>query len=339
MKLDVVRLRATMVEAEEAAAAAECAGFDGFWVTEVANDPFLSMAVAARSTRHIELGTAIALAFTRSPMVTALASWELQGASDGRFVLGLGPQVRAHVERRFSSVFDRPGPRLREQVLALRAIFAAFSGSEQLRFQGEFYRLDLLPAFFLPPPLPCPPPPIYVAAFGPYSFRMAGEVADGVHVHPLHSQLFLRELAEPRWAAGLDAGGRSRADLTVSVQAFAIAGQGEERRRLEEEVRTQLAFHCTTPAYRSVLEVHGRPEVAGLARAAMASGDPKELACAVPDDLVEEFVLIGDSWADVGAEARRRYDGLADRVSLYCTPPLGDPQTQELVKAFAAAGA
>ncbi|TMK43192.1 MAG: LLM class flavin-dependent oxidoreductase, partial [Actinobacteria bacterium] len=203
MKLDLLLVGCPLERVAGTARQAEAAGFDGVWVTEVANDPFLTLAVGLQATSRLEMGTAIALAFVRSPMVTALSSWELQRASGGRFRLGLGPQVKAHNERRFSVPFDQPAARLVEQVRALRAIWAAFAGEAPLDFHGEFYRFDLLTEFFNPGPIDAPRPPVYLAAVNPYSFRMAGEVADGVHVHPLHTVRYLTEVAHPALADGL----------------------------------------------------------------------------------------------------------------------------------------
>src|SRR5581483_7792030 len=200
------------------------------FVAEATNEPFLTCAVGLEATTRLEMGPAIALAFTRSPMITAMSSWELQGASGGRFLLGLGPQVKAHNERRFFVPFEKPAAKLSEQVRALRAIWAAFAGEAPLDFHGEFYRFDLLTEFFNPGPIDAPPPPVYLAAVNPFSFRMAGEVADGVHVHPLHTVRYLTEVARPALAEGLARSGRSLADLDISAQVMVIAGRGEERR-------------------------------------------------------------------------------------------------------------
>jgi len=235
VKLDLLLVGCPLERAAETARKAEAAGFDGVWVTEVANDPFLTLAVGLQATSRLEMGTAIALAFVRSPMVTALSSWELQRASGGRFRLGLGPQVKAHNERRFSVPFDKPAARLVEQVRALRAIWAAFAGEAPLDFHGEFYRFDLLTEFFNPGPIDAPRPPVYLAAVNPYSFRLAGEVADGVHVHPLHTVRYLAEVARPALAQGLARAGRPPGAVDVSAQVMVIAGSGEERRRLGVE--------------------------------------------------------------------------------------------------------
>src|SRR5581483_8408533 len=257
VKLDLLLVGCPLERVAGVARAAEAAGFDGLWVTEVANDPFVTSAIALSATTRLEIGTAIALAFVRSPMVTALSSWELQRSSGGRFHLGLGPQVKAHNERRFSVPFERPAAKLAEQVRALRAIWAAFAGTEPLDFHGEFYRFDLLTDFFNPGPIDGPPPPVYVAAVNPFSFRMAGEVADGVHVHPLHSVRYLREVARPALEEGLAKAGRPPGAIDVSAQVMVIAGSAEDGLRMEQAVREQLAFYGSTRTYRAPLELAG----------------------------------------------------------------------------------
>jgi probable F420-dependent oxidoreductase len=334
VKLDLLLVGCPLERAAETARKAEAAGFDGVWVTEVANDPFLTVAVGLEATTRLEMGTAIALAFVRSPMVTALASWELQRASGGRFRLGLGPQVKAHNERRFSVPFERPSARLVEQVRALRAIWAAFAGTAPLDFHGEFYRFDLLTDFFNPGPIDAPPPPVYLAAVNPFAFRMAGEVADGVHVHPLHTVRYLTEVAHPALAEGLARAGRRPGDVDVSAQVMVITGSGEERRRMEEAVRSQLAFYGSTRTYRAPLELAGRGDLNARLHELMAAGDRAGLLAAVPDELLDDFAVQGDTWEDVAATARKRYEGLVDRISLYFLPPLDGPEAARIPAAF-----
>ena len=334
MKLDLLLVGCPLVRVAGVARRAEAAGFDGLWVTEVANDPFVHCAAALAATTRLEVGTAIALAFVRSPMVTALSSWELQRSSGGRFHLGLGPQVKAHNERRFSVPFERPAAKLAEQVRALRAIWAAFAGTEPLDFHGEFYRFDLLTDFFNPGPIDGPPPPVYVAAVNPFSFRMAGEVADGVHVHPLHSVRYLREVARPALEEGLAKAGRPPGAIDVSAQVMVIAGSAEDGLRMEQAVREQLAFYGSTRTYRAPLELAGYGDLNARLHELMAAGDREALLAAVPDELVELFAVRGDTWEDVAAAVRRRYDGLLDRVSLYFLPPLDGPEAARVPAAF-----
>jgi len=334
VKLDLLLVGCPLERVAGVARRAEAAGFDGLWVTEVANDPFVHSAVALSATTRLEIGTAIALAFVRSPMVTALSSWELQRSSGGRFHLGLGPQVKAHNERRFSVPYERPAARLAEQVRALRAIWAAFAGKEPLDFHGEFYRFDLLTDFFNPGPIDAPPPPVYLAAVNPFSFRMAGEVADGVHVHPLHSVRYLRQVARPALEEGLARAGRPPGAVEVSAQVMVVVGSGEDGRRMEQAVREQLAFYGSTRTYRAPLELAGYGDLNARLHELMAAGDREALLAAVPDELVDLFAVRGDTWEDVAAAVRRRYDGLADRVSLYFLPPLDGPEAARVPSAF-----
>lgn len=324
MKLDVLLVSRPFEEAAAIIGAADEAGFAGAWITETVNDPFLPLAAASLTTSRIELGTAVALAFTRSPMVTAVTAWEIQRASRGRFRLGLGPQVKAHNERRFSVPFVSPAPKLAEQVRALRAIFAAFAGGP-LDFSGEFYRFDLLPDFFRPAPIDFPPPPVFLAAVNPYSFRMAGEIADGVIVHPLHTAGYLREVALPALEAGLARAGRTREEFSVGAQMMVVVGEGEERRRMEHYVRTQIAFYGSTRTYRAPLEQAGFGDLNPRLHALMAEGDHEGLLRAVPDELIGEVAVVAGTWEEAAAAARARYDGLLDRVSLYSLPPFDDP--------------
>ena len=334
MKLDLLLVGSPLGRAADVARRAEAAGYDGIFIAEAVNDPYLTSAVGLEATTRLEMGPAIALAFTRSPMVTAMMAWELQGASGGRFKLGLGPQVKAHNERRFSVPYEKPAAKLAEQVRALRAIWAAFAGEAALDFHGDFYRFDLLTEFFNPGPIDAPPPPVYLAAVNPFSFRTAGEVADGVHVHPLHTPRYLTEVAYPALDEGLARSGRQRGDIVVSAQVMVIAGEGEERRRMEEAVRAQLAFYGSTRTYRAPLELAGYGDLNARLHQLMAAGDRAALLAAVPDELVDEFAVRGDSWEDVAAAARKRYEGLVDRISLYFLPPLDGPGAARVPAAF-----
>src|SRR5947207_604168 len=236
-------LRQMQALARDAAAA----GFSGLVITEGARTAYLSAAAAALAT-DLELSTGIAVAFPRSPMVTAELAWELAEATGGRFRLGLGTQVRAHVERRYATPFDPPGPRLREYVEAVRAIFRAFRGEARLDFSGSYWSFSLLPAQWSPGPIDVPDPPIDVAAVSPWMLRMAGQVADGVHVHPLNTPTYLAETVVPGVADGARQAGRDPAEVELAVPVFTAAGDTEEEReRWWEMARVQVAFYGSTP--------------------------------------------------------------------------------------------
>jgi probable F420-dependent oxidoreductase len=305
----------------ELAAALEAAGYDGVWSAETQHDPFLPLAAAAVSTERVTLGTAIATAFTRSPMVTAMTAWDLQRASRGRFVLGLGTQVRAHNVRRFSVPWEAPAPRLRELVEALRHIWGAFQGEHPLRFRGQFYRHDLITPFFDPGPIEWPAPPIWLAAVTPTMYRLAGEIADGVHVHVFHTVRYLREVALP-------ALGPRRPDLTLASGIFVVIGGDADA------VRMQIAFYGSTPTYRPVFEVHGWEGLQERLHLLMRRGDFAAMTSAIDDDVLAEFAVLADSWDDAARQIRVRYDGLLDRVGVYAIRSSAQTDARELVEAF-----
>jgi probable F420-dependent oxidoreductase len=299
----------------------EAAGYEGFWTAETRHEPFLALAAAAGSTSEMTLGTCIATAFTRSPMVTAMLAWDLQRASAGRFVLGLGTQVKAHNERRFSVPCDAPASRLRELVEALRHIWGAFQGEHPLGFRGRFYRHDLLTPFFDPGPIEFPPPPVYLAAVTPTMYRLCGEIADGVHVHPFHTLRYLREVALPAL------GGR-RSGLTL-VGAVMVALPG-----MEDALRAQIAFYGSTRTYRPVFEIHGWEDLTDRLRRLMARGDVEAMAQTIDDDVLAEFAVCAGSWDDALAEIRRRYDGVLDRVGVYGLELLGLDEARAIAKGW-----
>jgi probable F420-dependent oxidoreductase len=300
-----VRLDAFLTGPPEAAAARaaelEQLGYAGVWTTDTRHDPYLPLALAAGATSRVALGTAIATAFTRSPMVTAMLAWDLQRLSGGRFVLGLGTQVRAHNERRFSVPFESPGPKLRELVEAVRHIWAAFQGEHELRFRGRFYRHDLLTPFFDPGPLEVGPPPVYLAAVTPFMYRIAGEVADGIHVHPFHTARYLREVALPALAR----------PVPLAASVFCVVGGDDSG------VRRQIAFYGSTPTYAPVFEAHGWLDLSASLHRLMARRDTAGMAAAITDDVLAEFAVSGSTWADVARALRDRYGGLLDRVAVY----------------------
>lgn len=303
------------------AAELEAAGYDGVWTAETQHDPFLPLASAAVSTSRVTLGTAIATAFTRSPMVTAMAAWDLQRASRGRFVLGLGTQVRAHNVRRFSVPWDAPAPRLRELVEALRHIWGAFQGDHPLRFRGEYYRHDLMTPFFDPGPIEFPQPPVWLAAVTPTMYRLAGEVADGIHVHVFHTARYLREVALP-------ALGARRSEVTLASGVFVVLGGAAD------EVRMQIAFYGSTPTYRPVFESHGWESLQEKLHGLMARGDFAAMSAAIDDEVLAEFAVLADDWDDAWRQIRARYEGILDRVGVYGLRSGSGTDMAEIAAAF-----
>jgi probable F420-dependent oxidoreductase len=286
------------------------AGFAGMVVTEAGRTAYLTCAAAALSGAPLDLATGIAVAFPRSPMVTAAAAWELAEASGGRFRLGIGPQVKAHIERRYSAPFDPPGPRMRDYILALRSIFTAFRGEAPLKFEGRYYSLSLLPALWSPGPIGVPDPPVDVAAVNPWMLRMAGQIADGVHVHPLNTTTYYDETLLPSLAQGLARSGRDPAALTLFVPLFTVAGEDDaEVVRWREASRTMVAFYGSTPNYAFIFDQLGYPGTTQRLREAHRAGDPQAMGRAIPDELLAHFVVEG-TWAELPGRIAERCSSL-----------------------------
>jgi len=280
------KLRAFAQHARDAADA----GFAGMVITESGRTAYLSAAVAAIQDLDLDLATGVAVAFPRSPMVTASTAWELAQASGGRFRLGLGTQVRAHVERRYGSEFDHPGPRLRDYVLAVKACFAGFRG-EKLDHHGDFYDLSLLPQMWSPGPIDEPDPPVDLAAVNPWMLRMTGAVADGVHVHPLNSPTYHAETLLPNLAADRTA---TLDGYTAFVPVFTAAGDTDaERAHWREMTRTMVGFYGSTPNYAFVFEQIGRPGTTEALRAAQKAGDPAGMNAVIDDEILDHFIVEG----------------------------------------------
>src|SRR5262245_51275108 len=262
MQFDVTILPANLNETPDMARQAEAYGFHGLWTTETAHNPFLPLPLAAAATERIELGTAIAVAFPRSPMVTAQIAWDLAAQSRGRFLLGLGTQVKAHISKRFSTEWTAPLPRLREYIESLRAIWHTFQIGEPLRYTGEHYRFTLMTPFFNPGPIEKPDIPIYIAGVNDGLCRLAGELCQGFHVHPFHTVRYLKELTLPNIEAGAQKANRTRADVSLTTSVFVVTGQNDQEIRDNAgAVRSQIAFYASTPTYSAVMEMHGWGEL------------------------------------------------------------------------------
>lgn len=307
------------------AARLERLGFECLWTFEAKHDPFLPLAFAAAATETLEVGTNIAVAFARSPYATAQVAWDVQGESGGRLRLGLGTQVRAHVERRLSMPFDRPAARITDYIRCLRAIWRTFQTDERPRYEGEFYQFRLMNPFFNPGPVAKPEIPIYLAGVNPRMAKAAGEVADGFHVHPMHSRSYLSEVVLPAIEEGARANGRTGADVELYAPVFAVWGATEaERAKSEATVREQIAFYGSTPNYRRLYEHHGCGEQAKQLSQHMRNGEFDQMPRLVPDSLMEELTVHG-AFSDLPAKLRARADGLLDRCSLYFPIAQDDP--------------
>ena len=299
------------------ASAVESAGLDGMVFVESGRTAYLSVAAAALAAPSLEYSTGIAVAFPRSPMVSAKVAWELQDVTGGRFRLGLGTQVRAHIERRYGVDFDPPGPRIREYIQVVKSIFPAFRGEEKLAFEGEYHELSLLPAMWSPGPIDFADPPVDVAAVGPWMVRMAGAVADGVHVHPFHSRRYLDERLLPGLRDGAEGAGRSVDDLTLSVPVFTVVGDTEEERaQWRERARFQIGFYGSTKNYTFMFDMLGFDGTSAALNEKLKAGDLPGMAACINDEMLEEFT-VESTWDGLADALRDKYDGIADRLILY----------------------
>lgn len=315
MKIDGPLFETDPTQSGAAARMLEARGFDGVLSFEGPHDPFLPLVVAARETERIELMTAIAVAFARNPMVCAYMANDLQLVSRGRFVLGLGTQIKPHIERRFSQPWSRPTARIREFVAALRAIWRCWNEGERLDFQGEFYTHTLMPPLLSPGPNPFGAPRIFLAGFGPAMVRVAGEVADGWIIHPLHSRDFLLSTALPALARGLATGSRERATCEIACQTITMVGStDEEVARARRNARAQIAFYASTPAYRVMLDHHGWGELQPRFKRLSKEGRWLEMSDLVTDDMLDVIGVSGTP-AQVADQICERYD-FADRVAM-----------------------
>ncbi|HEV8437514.1 MAG TPA: TIGR03617 family F420-dependent LLM class oxidoreductase [Methylomirabilota bacterium] len=299
-----------------AASAAEAAGYDGLVTSENKNDPFLSLGVAAVNTAHLSLGTGIAIAFSRSPMPVANASWDLQVTSRGRFTLGLGSQVRAHNENRFSVPWSAPAPRLREYVEALRAIWRCWEKGDKLAYRGQHYKFTLMTPNFTPRSTGQPMVPVTIAAVGPAMLRLAGEVCDGVRLHGFCTRRYIDEVVMRELAAGMARSGRSRERFEIAGGGFIATGPDEESvAKVLEWVRYRVAFYASTPAYWPVLDVHGLQELGRKLNVMSKAGQWDQMAGEVSDDVVRLFTAVGTHW-ELAREIERRFGGVADTITL-----------------------
>src|SRR5215217_8912738 len=296
---------------------AENLGFAGLWTNETKHDAFLPLAIAANETEEIELGTSVAIAFSRSPMEVAQTAWDLQNLSDGRVILGLGTQVKAHVQRRFSMPWDRPVARLREYTGALRAIWDSFQTEGALSFEGEFYRHTLMTPFFNPGPIEHPEIPIYIAGVNTGLAALAGEVCDGFHVHPFHSPEYVRRTVKPAIAEGAQKGGRETEAVDFATSVFVVTGEkAAEIEEQREKMRAQISFYASTPTYRTVLEAHGWEDVGEELGKLARDKKWDEMPKLITGEMLDAF-CVEAAPEEVGPALEERYEGLIDRVALY----------------------
>lgn len=315
MKIDAPLNVANALEAGPLARDLEARGFDGAYTFDGRTDPFLPLAFAAEHTQRMELITAIAVAFARNPMVVAQLGNDLQTLSKGRFILGLGSQIKVHIEKRFSMPWSAPAARMREFVLALRAIWEGWQKGTPLNFRGEFYTHTLMPPLLAPPPNPYGPPRVFLAGVGPAMTEVAGEVADGYLVHPFHSAAYLEQLALPALDRGLAKRGSKREDMEISCQILVGAGRNSaELEQARDAMRAQVAFYASTPAYLPVLESVDRAGLHGELNALSKQGRWAEMATRIDDELLDAVAIIGTP-EEAAQAIVSRYRGTMDRIS------------------------
>jgi probable F420-dependent oxidoreductase len=294
----------------------QAAGFSGLLFTEAGRTAYLNVAAAAIAAPGIDLSTGVAVAFPRSPFITASTAWELQEASSGRFRLGLGTQVKTHVVRRYGVTFDRPGPRLRDYVLAVKACFAAFRGAP-LEHHGEFYELTFITPQWSPGKIDAPDPKVDIAAVNPWMLQMAGEVADGVHVHPIGEPGYLKRHVVPQVAAGAAKAGRAVSDIDLIIPVMTIVGDTDEERHTEREhARAMLSFYGSTPNYAFIWDEAGFEGTTARIREKQKAGDFAGMAAQITDEHLHVFTAEA-SWDGLADELIARYGDTASRLVLY----------------------
>ena len=312
MKLDATLPPVHLKDVPALAKAAEEIGFDALWTQETQHDPFLPCALIAEHSSHLRLGTAVAVSFARSPANIAYTAWDLAAQSDGRFILGLGTQVKAHIERRFGQAWpESVTGKLREQIQVIRAFWDCWQNGTKLNYRGEYYKITLMSPFFHAGPIEHPSIPIYIAGVNTGLAKLAGELCEGFHVHPFHSVKYLREIILPAIEEGAKKARRKREDVAVSVTAF-VATTPEEM----NFARAQIAFYASTPSYRAVMALHGWSEVAEKLSAHAARSEWVEMPMLITDEMLSEFCLVTEE-TRLADELKKRYDGIADRLTLY----------------------
>jgi probable F420-dependent oxidoreductase len=316
MKVDGAVMVEDPRDAGPASVSLENQGYDGAFIFEGRHDPFLPICVMAERSERIELITAIAVAFARNPMTLANLGYDLQLHSKGRFILGLGSQIKPHIERRFSMPWSKPAARMKEMISAIRAIWHTFETGDKLDHRGEFYTHTLMAPFFNPGPNPHGTPPIFLAGVGPIMTRVAGEVADGYFLHPFHTEEFLAETTMPSLTTGIESSNRPRSEFEVSAQVIVVSGKDDAAiKQAKRGAKAQISFYGSTPAYRGVLESVGQGELQTELNRLTKQGGWADMPALINDDLLEQIALVGPV-EEIPEKLRQRYGTSVDRVSL-----------------------
>ena len=320
--------------AGEAAKRLEDAGYSGVWAAETNHDPFFQCLLAAQQTERIEVGTNIAVAFARNPMITAVTANDLQLASKGRFVLGLGSQIKPHIEKRFSMPWSSPAARMREFVLAMRAIWDCWNTGDKLDFRGEFYKHTLMTPFFNPGPNPYGPPKVMLAGVGEKMTETAGEVCDGFLSHSFTTEKYLREVTIPALQRGRDRAERKVDDFQIALGVFIVTGRNEEEwERARQGTKQQIAFYGSTPAYRGVLEAHGWGDLQEELNTLSKRGDWVGMGEVLNDEVLDAFAVVA-SPDKIAEQMLSRYGDIVSRMSFYAPyqidPAIWEPVVRDL---------
>ncbi|HEY2998130.1 MAG TPA: LLM class F420-dependent oxidoreductase [Acidimicrobiales bacterium] len=324
-------------KAGESARQAEDAGYDGVWSAETGHDPFFPLVLAAEHTEHLELGTGIAVAFARNPMNLAQISWDLQAASQGRFILGLGSQIAPHITRRFSMPWSHPAARMREMILAIRAIWASWNDGTKLDFRGDFYQHTLMTPFFNPGPNPHGDARIFLAAVGGLMTEVAGEVADGLICHGFTTQRYLTEVTLPALEKGRAKAGKPMDGFELSGPMFIVTGRDEdEMAAAATGVRRQIAFYGSTPAYRGVLELHGWGDLQDELNRMSKEGRWADMGTLIDDEMLATFAVVAPL-DEVAGKLIDRWSGVLSRLSFYTPYESAPGQFDEVIAALKAA--
>ena len=319
------------------ARAAEDDGYAGAWIAETAHDPFIPLALAAQHTQRLELGTGIAVAFARNPMSMATVANDVQLYARGRFLLGLGSQIKPHITKRFSMPWSQPAARMREYISAMRAIWACWNEGAPMDFRGDFYTHRLMTPFFNPGPNPYGPPKVFLAAVGPLMTEVAGEVADGLLVHGFTTERYLREASLPALDRGLQRAGRTRADMQLSYPAMVVTGEDEAATAgAAQAVRRQIAFYGSTPAYLPVLELHGWGDLHRELNRLSKRGEWEQMAGLIDDEVLGTFAVVAEPDA-VAAGLQQRFGDVIDRISFYAPYQLPRERWRQIVAELTAA--
>ena len=316
-----------LAKAGQSAKDVEAAGYSGAWTAETAHDPFLPLALAAEHTTTLEIGTSIAVAFARNPMLLANIGWDLQAFSKGRFILGLGSQIKPHIEKRFSMEWSHPAARMREMIMAIRAIWDTWENGTKLDFRGDFYKHTLMTPFFTPDRAELAgfgTPKIYLAGVGELMTEVCGEVCDGFICHSFTTEKYLREVTIPALARGRAKAGKTMEGFDIVGPSFVVSGTNEdEMKAASAGTRQQIAFYGSTPAYKGVLDIHGWGGLQDELNTLSKQGKWVEMGNLITDDILNTFAVVGEP-EKIAPELHRRYGDVISRISFYA-PYKADP--------------